>query len=187
MYVIVPVFAIKSTKVKRSGLRNWLGMESHERREEVNYKEEKLVNAKRNNGGKLDHNEDEEGWTRVKKRRRIINRKHEQMDAAFRRGLAKESTIVTYFLTRFSDTHSAKEMYGFLKLYGNVVDVGIPAKKDRRGKRFSFARFIEFRDPELFAIRLDNIIIGSTKIIVNIPRFESRSANGVLPGQVRGA
>lgn len=40
------------------------------------------------------------------------------------------------------------------------------------GKRFGFARFQDVKEPRMFAVRLDNIFIGSTKIYVNIPRHQ---------------
>lgn len=70
----------------------------------------------------------------------------------------------------------------FLK-YGDFEEVVIPSKRDKRGMRFRFARAIDVRDPDRFAIKLDNIIIGSEKIYVNIPRFlrDIRSTPLVTP------
>lgn len=39
------------------------------------------------------------------------------------------------------------------------------------GKRFGFARVVNVKDERNFATKLDNIIIGSEKIMVNLPRF----------------
>lgn len=44
------------------------------------------------------------------------------------------------------------------------------------GRRFGFARFVGVSDPKLFGIKLDNIIIGATKIYINAPRFEREVA-----------
>lgn len=55
--------------------------------------------------------------------------------------------------------------------YERAIEVVIPCKRDKRGKRFGFARFLGVRDPDFFATQLDNIIIGSRKIYVNIPMF----------------
>lgn len=44
------------------------------------------------------------------------------------------TNVTTYFFTQILDTHGAKEMYGIFKLYGKVVDVVLPAKKDKGGK-----------------------------------------------------
>ncbi|GAU33402.1 hypothetical protein TSUD_20950 [Trifolium subterraneum] len=47
----------------------------------------------------------------------------------------------------------------------------IPAKRDKGGRRFGFARFNGVKDVRRFGIELDNIIIGRDKIFVNPPRF----------------
>lgn len=138
----------------------------------------------------------DEGWTRVTKKRGTGRRRVERMDIAFRKGISKDVATVSYFFTHFPDTHGAKEMLGIFKLYGNVVEVVIPAKKDKRGKRFGFARFTNVEDPRLFATKLDNIIIGATKIYVNPPRFQrqvvqgkhsTRPQNGRTGEELRGA
>lgn len=55
--------------------------------------------------------------------------------------------------------------------YGEAIEVVIPPKRDALGRRFGFVRFRSVSDPRMLAIKLDNILIGSSKIHVNIPRF----------------
>lgn len=60
---------------------------------------------------------------------------------------------------QFPEDHDAKEMLRIFSLYGWATEVVIPSKRDKLGRRFGFVRFI------------DNIIIGATKIHVNLPRY----------------
>lgn len=78
---------------------------------------------------------------------------------------------VSFFFSDFSDSHGAHKMFRAFALYRKVVEVVIPPRRNKWGKRFGFARFVEVHDPRLFAVKLDNIIFGANKIHVNIPRF----------------
>lgn len=77
----------------------------------------------------------------------------------------------TFYFSQFPEDHGAREMLRIFSLYGEAAEVVIPPKLDKLGRRFGFVRFWRIRDPDRFAIKLDNIIIGSTKIHVNCPRF----------------
>lgn len=92
---------------------------------------------------------------------------------------------VSYFFSEFPDDFGAMEMLSVFQKYGRVIEVVIPYKRDKRGKRFGFVRFWGVKDPEFFATKLDNIIIGSRKIFVNIPRF-GRSMMNVGSNMVAG-
>ncbi|XP_058758209.1 uncharacterized protein LOC131631431 [Vicia villosa] len=92
---------------------------------------------------------------------------------------SKETT--TFFVTEFPEECGAKELYAIFKDYGEIDEVIIPPRRDRRGKKFGFARFFNVTDTKMMAIRLDNIIIGSRKIHTNLPRF-SRYYEGETNG-----
>ncbi|XP_057452544.1 uncharacterized protein LOC130744369 [Lotus japonicus] len=62
-------------------------------------------------------------------------------------------------------------MWGVFQKYGRVWAVYISPRRDRRGKQFGFARFLDVQDPKRFEWVLDGIIIGATKLHVNVPRF----------------
>jgi hypothetical protein len=82
------------------------------------------------------------------------------------------SRETTYFFTDIPDSFGAKAMLNVFQNYGNIIEVVIPAKKDKRGRRFGFARFVNVRDTRSFGLYLDTIIIGRDKIRVNLPRFQ---------------
>ncbi|PNX61493.1 hypothetical protein L195_g052481, partial [Trifolium pratense] len=77
----------------------------------------------------------------------------------------------TYFFSEFPDSFDTKAMMKIFQHYGGIVEVVIPAKSDKGGRRFGFARFDQVNDVRRFGIELDNIIIGRDKIFVNPPHF----------------
>lgn len=124
-------------------------------------------------------------WIEVTGRRRrqhnaSTGRTHGKLDVAHG-GWEKQSSnrnSVSFFFTEFPDDFHAKEMWDVFKKFGDVDEVVIPPKRDKRGKRFGFVRFFGVRDPSFFAIKLDNIIIGSKKMFVNLPRFQREGMGG---------
>ncbi|KAK2422975.1 zinc finger CCCH domain-containing protein [Trifolium repens] len=62
-------------------------------------------------------------------------------------------------------------MFNAFQYYGDIIEVVIPAKLDKGGRRFGFARFNHVTDVRRFANKLDNMIIGRDKISVNLSRF----------------
>lgn len=109
-----------------------------------------------------------------RKRRRseeAWKRRNSRFDRAGETRQRQTDKQVTYFFTQFPDNHGAKEMFRIFSMYGEATEVVIPAKRDKIGRRFGFVRFRGVRDVDFFATKLDNIIIGATKMHVNIPRF----------------
>jgi hypothetical protein len=47
--------------------------------------------------------------------------------------------LTTYFFTDFPNTFGAKAMLNAFNYYGDIVEVVIPAKRDKGGRRFGFA------------------------------------------------
>lgn len=69
----------------------------------------------------------------------------------------------TFFFTKIPDEFGSREMYALLKENGDIDEVTIPPKRDKRGKSFGFVRFFNVKDARVLAVKLDNIIIGSNK------------------------
>ncbi|GKB92403.1 RNA-directed DNA polymerase, eukaryota [Tanacetum coccineum] len=49
------------------------------------------------------------------------------------------------FVTNFPDSVNSRDLWRECSVYGTVVDVFIPSKKSKAGKRFAFVRFIKVR------------------------------------------
>ncbi|MCI48614.1 hypothetical protein A2U01_0069857, partial [Trifolium medium] len=99
---------------------------------------------------------------------------------------ANTDSLVTFFFTDFPDSFGAKAMANVFQHYGDIAEVVIPARRDRRGRRFGFARFDNVVNGRRFEHELDGIIIGRDKISVNISRFR-RTDGGRNPDQGKEA
>ncbi|GKB41782.1 RNA-directed DNA polymerase, eukaryota, nucleotide-binding alpha-beta plait domain protein [Tanacetum coccineum] len=75
------------------------------------------------------------------------------------------------FVINFSDHIRARDLWELCKVYGSVVDVYIPFKKSKTGKRFAFIRFIKVNNLERLIENLCTIWIGSFHLHANTIRF----------------
>ncbi|GJR97185.1 nucleotide-binding alpha-beta plait domain-containing protein [Tanacetum coccineum] len=76
------------------------------------------------------------------------------------------------FVTNFPDQFSAKDLWNTCKQYGYVVDVFIPNRKSKAGKRFGFVRFIKIFDVDRLVNNLCTVWVGRHKIHANLARFQ---------------
>nr|GEW60583.1 ChaC-like family protein [Tanacetum cinerariifolium] len=64
--------------------------------------------------------------------------------------ISKEEEVqkisTSIFITNFPDHAKAKDLWNVCKQYGQVVDVFIPDRKSKAGKRYGFVRFIRVYD-----------------------------------------
>ncbi|PNX93423.1 hypothetical protein L195_g016577 [Trifolium pratense] len=119
--------------------------------------------------------EHDHGWKYVRGRNRQERGNNQyRIDIATnqRRHKEKEQPPVTYFFTNFPETFGAKALSNVFQKYGDIAEVVIPARRDRRGERYGFARFDNVIDIRKFEYELDGIIIGRDKLSVNISRFQ---------------
>lgn len=78
----------------------------------------------------------------------------------------------SYYFTNFPDNHDLEDMWKLFLRWGRVIDVFIPQKRDKFGKRFGFVKFLEVKNPKALEEQLDSLWIGSYKLRVNIPAFD---------------
>lgn len=76
------------------------------------------------------------------------------------------------YVTNFPDHICARDLWKICNDYGSVVDVFIPLKKSKVGKRFAFIRFIKVFNLERLIEYLCTIWIGSFHLHANIVRFQ---------------
>lgn len=127
--------------------------------------------------------EREAGWVRVKGRR------HEAKGHSERRFYAGEEEVTLYFFTNFPEKWRSKNPWEVFNRWGRVQEVFIPDKRNRQGKKFGFVRFYGIRDPSAFGRKLDQIVIGCTKLFVNKPRFVKpveRKWKSIRPVEING-
>lgn len=78
----------------------------------------------------------------------------------------------TFFITEFGEAWKVRDLLVELKDLGEIVEVVIPNKRNRRGRRYGFARFGNVVDEKLLAIKLDNVILEGRIMHANLPRFQ---------------
>ncbi|GLT82978.1 hypothetical protein SLE2022_012940 [Rubroshorea leprosula] len=85
----------------------------------------------------------------------------------WRRGDSRNRTqgqVESFFIYNFPEEWDAKALWYQYQKYGKVVDVVIPSKRDRWGKRFGFVRMLGVQDVKQLEERLNRIWIGSYKL-----------------------
>ncbi|CAL0299917.1 unnamed protein product [Lupinus luteus] len=87
---------------------------------------------------------------------------------------------ITFFFTNFPPNHGAKDLWEIFSKWGKVVDVVIPPRVDKYGKKFGFVRFQHVANNKELVQKLDKICIGLYKIWVNFPKFQRRQDSGRL-------
>ncbi|GJY29848.1 RNA-directed DNA polymerase, eukaryota [Tanacetum coccineum] len=76
------------------------------------------------------------------------------------------------FVSNFPEGCTAKDLWKVCNDYGTVVDVFIPTKKSKVGKRFAFVRFIKVINLDRLIENLNTIWIGRFYLFANPARFE---------------
>ncbi|GJV14856.1 RNA-directed DNA polymerase, eukaryota [Tanacetum coccineum] len=79
------------------------------------------------------------------------------------------------FVTNFPDNYEARDLWKICEGYGKVVDVFIPNRKSKAGKRFAFVRFVRVEDIDRLVGNLCTIWIGRLHLHANVVRYERPS------------
>ncbi|GKB12906.1 RNA-directed DNA polymerase, eukaryota, partial [Tanacetum coccineum] len=77
------------------------------------------------------------------------------------------------FVTNFPDHFSARDLWNVCMAYGNVIDVFIPFKRSKSGKKFAFVHFIRADKLKRLIENLNTIWIGRLRLHANAVRFQS--------------
>nr|GEZ64527.1 RNA-directed DNA polymerase, eukaryota, nucleotide-binding alpha-beta plait domain protein [Tanacetum cinerariifolium] len=83
----------------------------------------------------------------------------------------------SFFFTNFPEITTSKDLWVLCQTYGNVVDVFIPNRKSKAGKRFAFVRFIKVENVKRLVGNLCTLWIGRYHLQENVARFERKSAS----------
>ncbi|GJV65858.1 RNA-directed DNA polymerase, eukaryota [Tanacetum coccineum] len=95
------------------------------------------------------------------------------MEARFRRNVDHTCRISkSIFVTNFPDSTTSNDLWKLCQGYGTVVDVYIPNRKSKAGKRFAFVRFIKVENVDRLVGNLCTLWIGRMHLHANVVRFE---------------
>ncbi|GJU05240.1 RNA-directed DNA polymerase, eukaryota [Tanacetum coccineum] len=84
------------------------------------------------------------------------------------------------FVTNFPDDVGSSDLWKVCEGYGKVVDVFIPNRRSKAGKRFAFVRFIRVDNIDRLVRNLCTIWIGRFHLHANVVRFERASKHVTL-------
>nr|GEY33341.1 RNA-directed DNA polymerase, eukaryota, nucleotide-binding alpha-beta plait domain protein [Tanacetum cinerariifolium] len=87
------------------------------------------------------------------------------------------------FVTNFPDSTSSKDLWKLCQSYGTVVDVYIPNRRSKAGKRFAFVRFIKVDNVDRLVWNLCTLWIGRMHLHANVVRFERTPSQVPRPSQ----
>lgn len=88
---------------------------------------------------------------------------------------------ISFFFSNFPDSHGMEEMWKIFHSWGRVNDIYISPRRDKSGRRFGFVDFVDVNQPKVLEAKLDAIWIGTYKLRVNIPRFDSGAVKRPRP------
>nr|GEZ32922.1 RNA-directed DNA polymerase, eukaryota, nucleotide-binding alpha-beta plait domain protein [Tanacetum cinerariifolium] len=87
------------------------------------------------------------------------------------------------FVTNFLDDTTSKNLWSVCQTYGTVVDVYIPNRKSKAGKRFAFVRFIKVDNVDRLVGNICTLWIGRMHLHANVVRFERAQLQPSRPPQ----
>ncbi|GLU13970.1 hypothetical protein SLE2022_305700 [Rubroshorea leprosula] len=90
----------------------------------------------------------------------------------------------TFFIYNFPENVEVKELWYRFQMYGKVIDVFVPKKRDKWGKRFGFLRLLGVQNVSQMVRRLNEIWIDSYKL--RVKTTEDRSKERVKGSDTRG-
>nr|GEX20869.1 RNA-directed DNA polymerase, eukaryota, reverse transcriptase zinc-binding domain protein [Tanacetum cinerariifolium] len=85
------------------------------------------------------------------------------------------------FITNFPTSVSAKDLWSTCKQFGTVMDVYIPLKLSKLGKRFAFARFKKVCNVDLLIKNHRLVWLGSFYLFANVARFNRDDTSRPIP------
>ncbi|GJS22451.1 RNA-directed DNA polymerase, eukaryota [Tanacetum coccineum] len=93
-----------------------------------------------------------------------------------------QTISTSVYVTNFPDHCTARDLWNVCLAYGKVVDVYIPFKKSKAGKKFAFVHFLKVDNLERLIGNLCTLWIGRFRLQANPVRFqkESRASNSML-------
>ncbi|KAJ0624266.1 putative RNA recognition motif domain, nucleotide-binding alpha-beta plait domain superfamily [Helianthus annuus] len=83
--------------------------------------------------------------------------------------------VTNFFVTNLPERSSSKETGEVFCVFGEVVGVYVARKRDKRGNRFGFISFIGVKDKRELEVRMKDVKMGESKLLVNVARFAAEN------------
>ncbi|KAL4559089.1 hypothetical protein LXL04_031222 [Taraxacum kok-saghyz] len=78
----------------------------------------------------------------------------------------------SFFITNFPEIWSSSDIWKELSAVGKIVDLFIPTKRNKAGRKFGFARFFGVSDVGKFEQQLNGVWMNKLRLKANLARFE---------------
>lgn len=99
-------------------------------------------------------------------------RRNWEEEERIRRAIINEKFINMY-VTNFPEDWDEPALKDILqRSVGKVINVTIPKKRAKNGKRFAFVRFQKERDEATLISRAKTVWIGLNRLLANVARFD---------------
>ncbi|PWA67185.1 RNA-directed DNA polymerase, eukaryota [Artemisia annua] len=82
-----------------------------------------------------------------------------------------QSRITKFFITNLPDRCSGNDLAQFVREYGQIFDLYIARKRDKRGNRFGFISILDVKDNDDLLKSLRKIRMGDFHLWFNVARF----------------
>jgi hypothetical protein len=97
-----------------------------------------------------------------------------------------DQVSTSFYFTNLPEDLKAADLWEVFTKYGHVMDVYIPSKVDKRGKRFGFVKFKDVLDVEEMCRSLEDVWCESFKLRINQSRFgRNEGSKGVAKNGVQ--
>ncbi|GLT40914.1 hypothetical protein SLA2020_150110 [Shorea laevis] len=91
------------------------------------------------------------------------------------------SQTKTFFFYNFPENCEEKELWYSFQKYGKVLDVYVPKKHDKWGKRYGFLRMLGVQNEDQMVRRLNEIWFSSYKLRVKIAEERIKGSVKIQP------
>ncbi|GKU89866.1 hypothetical protein SLEP1_g3943 [Rubroshorea leprosula] len=108
---------------------------------------------------------DREDWARGQRRPSF----------GYGKGVLERAT--PFFFTNFPEDWEMGDMWRVFIKFGRVIQVFIAKKRDRKGRRFGFVRFLDLKDTKAVEYQLNQIQFGQQTLQANLARFSMDDAH----------
>lgn len=88
-----------------------------------------------------------------------------------------DGVSTSFYFIGFSDEWERSAMWRFFKSFGNVVDVYVPQKRAKNGKKFGFFRFIGIDNECMLVDKITAAWAGKDRLVMNKAKYERSAMN----------
>lgn len=86
-----------------------------------------------------------------------------------------EKISTNFFFTDYPKDWTSRSMWSFFNKFGLVVDINVPQKISKDGRRFNFVRYKGVCDATDLITKIRSIDVGAVSITINLAKFKRQT------------